>query len=426
MNISEFFNLTTVPNVVVTEQTNAVKSTTITTDLNTTLKHPSHVFLDEPIFDGDPHKIRLSQSLTALSILILVEVMLGLGCSVEIDLLRKHIKKPIGILVAGFTQFILMPLIAFGLAKAANLSSVPALATLVTASVPGGILSNILACLIKGDMSLSILMTTTSTILALAFIPLNLFLYGSHWLPVDTGLGTIVPYSSIILSFALMIGPTLCGIFIKWKWPEIAGKITTVCKVLLILTISALIVISVFLYETELLRNIPPKLWLIAIFMPAIGFTLGFIGSTICGLRGSARKTVAIETGCQNSHMGAAILKVAFPAQMIGSFFLFPLVYGGLQFLEGVVLVIITLLYMQLTPESAQETNFGDDDSSKAAKEKSMWQKLEAWQQTWLSRRGASDKQHILPGEKIVHNEASGIVTTVAQDIADEASRSPK
>lgn len=47
-----------------------------------------------------------------------------------------------------------------------------------------------------------------------------------------------------------------------------------------------------------------------------------------------------METGCQNIQLCVVILKVAFPPQVIGSMFLFPLVYITAQCSEAVLLAL--------------------------------------------------------------------------------------
>lgn len=83
-----------------------------------------------------------------------MNIYVFVGCTVDLTVLKQHLKKPIGVIASAVTQFGLMPAIAFGIAKGLNLTAVPAMATLLTASVPGGSLSNILTYLARGDMSL--------------------------------------------------------------------------------------------------------------------------------------------------------------------------------------------------------------------------------------------------------------------------------
>jgi len=76
------------------------------------------------------------------------------GCSVHLGVLKEHIKKPVGVAIAVSVQFVIMPLLVFLVARGASMPSVPAIALVVTTSVPGGSLSNVLSYLIKGDMAL--------------------------------------------------------------------------------------------------------------------------------------------------------------------------------------------------------------------------------------------------------------------------------
>ncbi|CAK8688089.1 unnamed protein product [Clavelina lepadiformis] len=318
--------------------------TTLATWINTSFMTSQKMNLTDdgtPIvdFSNDPLKTALNEATRWLSISILVEVMLGLGCTVEITELKAHLKKPIGVGIAALIQFILIPLIVFGIAKASNLPKVPAVVALVTTSIPGGTLSNILAYLIKGDMALSMLMTSCSSVLAFAFIPFNLFVYGSQWLPDDTDYRHLIPYQSVLLSLILLMGAVSVGVLVSWKVPKVAKIIVLICQILLVVSVAGLAVLSGLLYRDELLRFLPLELWLMCALLPPVGYALGFLLSTVARINGNTRRTVAIETMCQNGQLGCAILKVAFPHQLIGSFFVFPLLYSAFQMVEGLLVV---------------------------------------------------------------------------------------
>lgn len=48
-----------------------------------------------------------------------------------------------------------------------------------------------------------------------------------------------------------------------------------------------------------------------------------------------------METGCQNIQLCSSILKLAFPPEVIGVLFMFPLVYAALQIIEASVLIVL-------------------------------------------------------------------------------------
>ncbi|MGH0150846.1 UNVERIFIED_CONTAM: hypothetical protein FKN15_019278 [Acipenser sinensis] len=86
--------------------------------------------------------------------IVLCFTMLGLGCTVEVSQLGEHVRRPIGVLLALISQFVIMPLVAFLLALIFNLDEVAAIAVLLCGCCPGGNLSNILSLLVNGEMNL--------------------------------------------------------------------------------------------------------------------------------------------------------------------------------------------------------------------------------------------------------------------------------
>lgn len=96
----------------------------------------------------------LSHGINVFVGIILCFTMLGLGCTVEVNQLGEHIRRPIGVLLALVCQFVIMPLVAFLLALAFSLDDVAAIAVLLCGCCPGGNLSNILSLLVNGEMNL--------------------------------------------------------------------------------------------------------------------------------------------------------------------------------------------------------------------------------------------------------------------------------
>lgn len=96
----------------------------------------------------------LSHGINVFVGLVLCFTMLGLGCTVEVNQLGEHIRRPIGVLLALVCQFVIMPLVAFLLALAFSLDDVAAMAVLLCGCCPGGNLSNIMSLLVNGEMNL--------------------------------------------------------------------------------------------------------------------------------------------------------------------------------------------------------------------------------------------------------------------------------
>ncbi|XP_078724380.1 hepatic sodium/bile acid cotransporter isoform X2 [Lampetra fluviatilis] len=166
----------------------------------------------------------LDEAVNAVTTAILVVTMVSLGCTMEIEHIGAHIRKPRGIIIAVLAQFGIMPVTAFALAKVFRLNPVEAVTVLICGCCPGGNLSNVFALALDGDMNLSILMTTCSTVLALGMMPLLLWAY-SHGLS-DTRF--VIPYAKISIALALILLPCAVGIFINAKFPKYSRVILRV------------------------------------------------------------------------------------------------------------------------------------------------------------------------------------------------------
>jgi len=89
---------------------------------------------------------------------------------------------------------------------------------LITA-IPGGVTSNLMTHYAKGDVALSISLTSFSSILSLIFTPLLLALYCVN-VPEVT-----IPVKIIVQTiFILVLIPLIIGMSVRSKWENFAKK----------------------------------------------------------------------------------------------------------------------------------------------------------------------------------------------------------
>ncbi|CAL1585574.1 unnamed protein product [Knipowitschia caucasica] len=261
--------------------------------------------------------------------------MISLGCTMEVTKIKKHILKPKGVVIALAAQFGIMPLSAFCLAKAFQLAQIPSVVVLICGCSPGGLLSNIMSLGIRGDMNLSIVMTTCSTALALGMMPLLLFLYCQG----IAGLQEAVPYKGIVFSLLSILIPCGIGILLNHYRPQYSRLITRVGLVVSSVCILVVMVLTNLQNGEEFWTVVAPPLLATAVLMPIIGYTCGYFLSCLFRLSQPECRTVSMETGCQNGQLCMALIKVAFPPEVVGPLFLFPVVYVFFQFIEALMLV---------------------------------------------------------------------------------------
>uniref|UniRef100_A0A3B3VNB6 Solute carrier family 10 member 4 n=1 Tax=Poecilia latipinna TaxID=48699 RepID=A0A3B3VNB6_9TELE len=269
----------------------------------------------------------LSHGINVFVGLVLCFTMLGLGCTVEVSQLEEHIRRPIGVLLALVCQFVIMPLVAFLLALAFSLDDVAAMAVLLCGCCPGGNLSNIMSLLVHGEMNLSIIMTISSTLLALVLMPLCLWIYSRAW--INTPVVNLLPFGAIILTLCSTLIPIGLGVMLRYRHTRVADIVLKV--------MSAPV--------TLLLSTIPPSVYVVAILMPLCGYAAGYGLAVLFDLPPNSRRSVSLETGCQNVQLCTAILKLAFPPQLMGGMYMFPLLYALFQAAEAGIFILAYKLY---------------------------------------------------------------------------------
>ncbi|XP_041057362.1 sodium/bile acid cotransporter 4 [Carcharodon carcharias] len=264
--------------------------------------------------------------------------MLGLGCTVEANHLGYHLRRPVGVLLAAISQFVIMPLVAFLLALVFSLSEVAAIAVLLCGCCPGGNLSNIMCLLVNGDMNLSIIMTISSTLLALLLMPLCLWIYSRAW--INTPVVQLMPFGAITLTLCCTLIPIGLGVFIRYRSNRAADFLLKVSLWSLTVTLIILFILTGTLLGPELLATIPASVYIVALLMPLAGYVAGYGLGTLFKLPSNCKRTVSLETGCQNVQLCTAILKLAFPPQIIGGIYMFPLLYALFQATEAALFVL--------------------------------------------------------------------------------------
>lgn len=286
----------------------------------------------------------LNNIINTFTIITLFITMISLGCTMEISKIKAHFLKPMGVAIALLAQFGIMPLTAFCLAKILQMEPIKAVTVLICGCCPGGALSNIFSMAIKGDMNLSIVMTTCSSFAALGLMPLLLYLYCKGF----TGLEKAVPYAGIMTTLTLTLVPCAFGIAINHFKPSYTPVVKKVGLSILIMSSIILCVLSSIATKDIIWMAFKADILVTAALMPLIGFMLGYGMSVICRLNAQCSRTISMETGCQNIQLCFAILKVTFPPEVIGAMFLFPLVYITFQCAEALLLALCFRCYQML------------------------------------------------------------------------------
>ena len=104
--------------------------------------------------------------ITGYITILLGIIMFGMGLTLNLSDFRIVAKKPLPVLTGVIAQFVIMPVAAFIIALVLQLPPEIAAGLVLVGACPGGTASNVMVYLAKGDLPVSVAMTTVSTLLA--------------------------------------------------------------------------------------------------------------------------------------------------------------------------------------------------------------------------------------------------------------------
>jgi predicted Na+-dependent transporter len=295
-------------------------------------------------------------------------VLFGIACSVDVRTLRSSASRHLNLMVVGLlSQWIFMPAMASAWSGIFDMPVHLAFALIVIGCAPGGTSSNTLAYLAAGDTALSILLTSTTNILALGTLPLFLALWTSY-----ANLSVSIPYEQILLSLLVVIVPATCGVLLRSRRPHAARIWERFGAALgIAVTVLAILVVVIMNRDTLALEETRPTpgAWAaVALAAPsgmlfALLVLLGIHGIRErwcpCGGQSTSAQinqrpigipvivTVVLETGIQNVPLALAVMNVTLAAgdftteQIIGSQLLAGM-WTVITTVEGVVVMLLS------------------------------------------------------------------------------------
>jgi bile acid:Na+ symporter, BASS family len=236
--------------------------------------------------------------------ILLGVVMFGMGLTLKPVDFGVVFKKPLPVIAGVMAQFIIMPLAAFLIAYILNLPAELAAGLVLLGSVPGGTASNVMVYLAKGNLALSVAMTSLSTLLAPLATPLILLALAGQWLPVD-------PFAMFLSIVQVIIVPITLGVAVRKIFPLAVEKSLNIIPLISVLAIM-IIVSAVVSANVGNIASSGLVIFTAVILHNLAGLGLGYGAAVLMKLSESDRRAISIEVGMQNSGLGVALATAHF------------------------------------------------------------------------------------------------------------------
>ena len=242
-------------------------------------------------------------SLSWINYLLMI-IMFGMGLTLKLEDFKLVFVRPKEVIVGCIAQFTIMPLLAFALCKLFNLDVALMTGVVLVGACPGGTSSNVITYLSKGDVALSVSMTSINTILAPILTPLITYLLLSTTVNVDT-------YSMFISIINVVIIPIVLGFVINRFFGNFTQKVIKVLPMVSVIGI-CMIVASVVSHNAAKILSTGLIVFTVVILHNILGYACGFGLGKILKFNTPKTKAISVEIGMQNSGLATSLANTSF------------------------------------------------------------------------------------------------------------------
>ncbi|KAJ02694.1 bile acid:sodium symporter family protein [Sulfitobacter mediterraneus] len=239
--------------------------------------------------------------------LSLAIIMLSLGVGLSIADFARVAQRPKAFSIGAISQVVMLPLIAYACVRAFGLGGELAVGVMLLSLCPGGVTSNMVSKLARGDVALSVSLTAVVSLLSILTVPVL-----AAW-AVQHFMGDAAPDVSVTsLAFAMFLITTLpvaIGVAIRHFAPAFADRVDRGLS-LLATVLFVLIVVAALAGNWALFVENLPRLGPALITLNVVLMALGLALAALAGLAWQARKTISIETGIQNATLGITLAAI--------------------------------------------------------------------------------------------------------------------
>ena len=239
------------------------------------------------------------------SSIILGVIMLTMGCTLCTQDFKILLKRPFDIFIGAIAQYTIMPFVAWLLTYLFQLDPFLSAGIILVGCCPGGVSSNIMSFLCKGDVAYSVGMTTTSTLLAPVVTPLMVYWLAGTSIEVDT-LGM---FQNILI---VTLIPVTVGCLFNYflggssHFKEVQGVMPGISVICLALIVGGVI----YQVHPQLVSNGIELIGLtlaVVFCHNSLGYLLGYWGGKLFNFNTATKRTLSIEVGMQNAGMATVL-----------------------------------------------------------------------------------------------------------------------
>jgi BASS family bile acid:Na+ symporter len=239
----------------------------------------------------------------------LAVIMFGVALELSVADFKRLLRAPKSTLVGMFSQFVLLPVVTFLLVIFFEPHPSLALGMFMVAACPGGNISNFFSLLAKGNAALSVSLTAIATLLAIVMTPFNFTLWASFYGPTNEILRDIhINLWQVFKIIGLILGvPLILGMGVRNVKEKLANRISSWIKWFGVFFFAGFVLVAFAMNFQNFLDYVHLVIALV-FFHNAFALCGGYGLAAAFDLPEKDRKSIAVETGIQNSGLGLLLI----------------------------------------------------------------------------------------------------------------------
>ena len=246
---------------------------------------------------------------TKIAPICLALIMLGLGLGLSVKDFTRILKTPKDFFVGFFSQLVILPIVALGVALALDLPAPLAVGLMIIAAAPGGVTSNVLTKFADGDVALSISLTAIVSLISIISVPF-VVINSAEFLGVVVSKD--ISMTGIALKMALVVTvPVIIGMIIRgFAENFISSKINIINKLTGWLFI--IVFAAIWIEEKNNILNYLAQAGLAVLILNVVMMTLAYFIAKkfVTGI--AQQKCIALECGLQNGTLAVFVTALIF------------------------------------------------------------------------------------------------------------------
>ena len=246
---------------------------------------------------------------TKIAPICLALIMLGLGLGLSVKDFTRILRTPKDFFVGFFSQLVILPIIALGIALILNLPETLAIGLMIIAAAPGGVTSNVLTKFANGDVALSISLTAVISLISIISVPFVVITSADI---LGVSISSDISMTGIALKMALVVTvPVVIGMTIRgFAENFISSKINIINKITGWLFV--IVFAAIWIEEKDNILTYLAQAGLAVLILNVVMMVLAYFIAKKFVSGVAQQKCIALECGLQNGTLAVFVATLIF------------------------------------------------------------------------------------------------------------------